>query len=136
PRHPSGGVAVRCLFLQGEGGIRDRYVTGVQTCALPISGHGAARGAGRAAAGERGAAAAADRRGVRGDREGRSRRGGRRLPEAAAGGPGRRRGEGGTGDGLPHAPRSEEHTSELQSRFDLVCRLLLEKKKGTGTRAV
>src|SRR5207249_12278531 len=26
------------------------------------------------------------------------------------------------------APRSEEHTSELQSRFDLVCRLLLEKK--------
>src|SRR5699024_12345221 len=27
--------------------------------------------------------------------------------------------------------RSEEHTSELQSRFDLVCRLLLEKKKHT-----
>src|SRR5207249_6799736 len=27
------------------------------------------------------------------------------------------------------AHRSEEHTSELQSRFDLVCRLLLEKKK-------
>src|SRR5699024_11976906 len=27
------------------------------------------------------------------------------------------------------ARRSEEHTSELQSRFDLVCRLLLEKKK-------
>src|SRR6266496_6861656 len=30
-------------------------------------------------------------------------------------------------DGSPH--RSEEHTSELQSRRDLVCRLLLEKKK-------
>src|SRR5438067_5697609 len=30
---------------------------------------------------------------------------------------------------LLHDPRSEEHTSELQSRFDLVCRLLLEKKK-------
>src|SRR5699024_12513294 len=29
------------------------------------------------------------------------------------------------------APRSEEHTSELQSRFDLVCRLLLEKKQHT-----
>src|SRR5699024_12604688 len=29
---------------------------------------------------------------------------------------------------LPNT-RSEEHTSELQSRFDLVCRLLLEKKK-------
>src|SRR5699024_12506222 len=28
--------------------------------------------------------------------------------------------------------RSEEHTSELQSRFDLVCRLLLEKKKKNG----
>src|SRR2546421_8893495 len=30
---------------------------------------------------------------------------------------------------LDCAPRSEEHTSELQSRSDLVCRLLLEKKK-------
>src|SRR5207249_115086 len=29
--------------------------------------------------------------------------------------------------------RSEEHTSELQSRFDLVCRLLLEKKKILNT---
>src|SRR5699024_11608015 len=29
--------------------------------------------------------------------------------------------------------RSEEHTSELQSRFDLVCRLLLEKKKRVKT---
>src|SRR5207247_8226994 len=29
----------------------------------------------------------------------------------------------------PLVPRSEEHTSELQSRVDLVCRLLLEKKK-------
>src|SRR5437868_9072184 len=30
--------------------------------------------------------------------------------------------------------RSEEHTSELQSRFDLVCRLLLEKKKNKQSR--
>src|SRR5690625_6218561 len=30
---------------------------------------------------------------------------------------------------FPRAPRSEEHTSELQSRGHLVCRLLLEKKK-------
>src|SRR5437867_9456961 len=29
--------------------------------------------------------------------------------------------------------RSEEHTSELQSPYDLVCRLLLEKKKATTT---
>src|SRR5690606_40610194 len=31
--------------------------------------------------------------------------------------------------GEPRRPRSEEHTSELQSRENLVCRLLLEKKK-------
>src|SRR5438094_1375400 len=31
--------------------------------------------------------------------------------------------------GWPPATRSEEHTSELQSPYDLVCRLLLEKKK-------
>src|SRR5699024_12745115 len=30
---------------------------------------------------------------------------------------------------IPGGGRSEEHTSELQSRFDLVCRLLLEKNK-------
>src|SRR5699024_11263499 len=33
------------------------------------------------------------------------------------------------GRGSARRARSEEHTSELQSRFDLVCRLLLEKKK-------
>src|SRR6266513_6529976 len=35
-----------------------------------------------------------------------------------------------------HRPfgRSEEHTSELQSRFDLVCRLLLEKKNRHSVR--
>src|SRR5206468_5331562 len=32
-------------------------------------------------------------------------------------------------DGAAYQIRSEEHTSELQSRSDLVCRLLLEKKK-------
>src|SRR5260370_28413564 len=32
------------------------------------------------------------------------------------------------------AGRSEEHTSELQSHLNLVCRLLLEKKKKTTTR--
>src|SRR5205823_13454205 len=34
---------------------------------------------------------------------------------------------------MPFAPRSEEHTSELQSLAYLVCRLLLEKKKNTIT---
>src|SRR5260370_17650869 len=33
------------------------------------------------------------------------------------------------------AHRSEEHTSELQSHLNLVCRLLLEKKKPPGTAA-
>src|SRR5438105_5273597 len=40
---------------------------------------------------------------------------------------------GASGSASPSSPyccsRSEEHTSELQSRVDLVCRLLLEKKK-------
>src|SRR5699024_12840537 len=67
--------------------------------------------------------------------------------EAGAGAAERGRRAGGPGGAGPHpaaqrgglggpgraaqAPgvRSEEHTSELQSRFDLVCRLLLEKKK-------
>src|SRR3712207_8734889 len=45
------------------------------------------------------------------------------------------------GAGLLRAPRSEEHTSELQSRQYLVCRLLLEKKKKkarlcTATRSI
>src|SRR2546429_2569727 len=35
----------------------------------------------------------------------------------------------GLGHGAHSAARSEEHTSELQSRLHLVCRLLLEKKK-------
>src|SRR5690349_23639071 len=36
----------------------------------------------------------------------------------------------------PSSSRSEEHTSELQSRRDLVCRLLLEKKKSTGNSEI
>src|SRR6266436_8001095 len=46
--------------------------------------------------------------------------------------PGRDRSDGAGRDGRPRRdrrPRSEEHTSELQSRLHLVCRLLLEKKK-------
>src|SRR3712207_8037407 len=71
----------------------------------------------------------------------RSRRGGRRRPARRRARAGARR-PGGAGPRLPAAaagggrprarasrPRSEEHTSELQSRQYLVCRLLLEKKK-------
>src|SRR3712207_8904705 len=43
--------------------------------------------------------------------------------------PSRRRGLGAAGGSPPTIRRSEEHTSELQSRQYLVCRLLLEKKK-------
>src|SRR5438874_7456249 len=38
--------------------------------------------------------------------------------------------------GFLFALRSEEHTSELQSRRDLVCRLLLEKKKTLATSSI
>src|SRR5437868_14260898 len=56
------------------------------------------------------------------------------LPISCPPAPGRRSGRCRPGPlpaptALPRAGRSEEHTSELQSRFDLVCRLLLEKKK-------
>src|SRR3712207_8675404 len=49
-----------------------------------------------------------------------------RGPARRAGGP-----PGGVRRGLRSARRSEEHTSELQSRQYLVCRLLLEKKKSS-----
>src|SRR5689334_23990121 len=68
-----------------------------------------------------------DRRPRRARRRGRhgapARRARRRRRDARGGEPARerRRGE-------PRANRSEEHTSELQSQFHLVCRLLLEKK--------
>src|SRR5699024_11220484 len=63
-----------------------------------------------------------------------------RGPGAVRGASQRNRGDGdhhhgggerhdGHDEGEPPEARSEEHTSELQSRFDLVCRLLLEKKK-------
>src|SRR3712207_7721679 len=55
------------------------------------------------------------------------------APTLAAAG-GRRGSLGGAADrlGAPPNRRSEEHTSELQSRQYLVCRLLLEKKKKTN----
>src|SRR2546430_7975031 len=62
-----------------------------------------------------------------------------RSQERSAGVEGRRRGglpraiqfsgSGAVGAGVYSADRSEEHTSELQSQSNLVCRLLLEKKK-------
>src|SRR2546422_6156823 len=87
------------FFFQAEDGIRDVAVTGVQTCALPIS-------AAQATLGNNFLWAV--------------------VVFAAT-------------LGLVYLAwrwlnkRSEEHTSELQSRLHLVCRLLLEKKKETTT---
>src|SRR5688572_31063097 len=65
----------------------------------------------------------------------RLRRGGRdRAPRGGAAH--RRAGRvGAEGRGAEAAARSEEHTSELQSQSNLVCRLLLEKKKNANHRA-
>src|SRR5689334_24848352 len=46
------------------------------------------------------------------------------------------RGEERRGEHVIGAARSEEHTSELQSQFHLVCRLLLEKKKQSNTNRI
>src|SRR2546429_7373976 len=59
-----------------------------------------------------------------------------RSPPRRPGAPMSRRTTGGPrtgGRAVPRTGRSEEHTSELQSRLHLVCRLLLEKKKTTDT---
>src|SRR5437868_10581980 len=104
------------FFFQAEDGIRDRNVTGVQTCALPISvatlpWSAKIPGPGRKPETAAGTAPrpAQARRTTRPARE--ADRSGRETARPAL------------------RSRSEEHTSELQSRFDLVCRLLLEKKK-------
>src|SRR5256885_9837494 len=94
------GLSARTFFFfQAEDGIRDYKVTGVQTCALPISEHVHQRN--RAALADVAAGGAEMRLACRVER----------VLE----------------------PRSEEHTSELQSPCNLVCRLLLEKKKRTST---
>src|SRR2546430_7593266 len=98
------------FFFQAEDGIRDLTVTGVQTCALPIY-----------ACGARGSDVGHPERSGQGALQ-------RRLLPGSRG----RRGRRGESDGETerrYEARSEEHTSELQSQSNLVCRLLLEKKK-------
>src|SRR5256886_15652933 len=154
------------FFFQAEDGIRDLTVTGVQTCALPIStrsmtlagrnapasswasmvrrvsnstlGRGVAAlegGLGMILANVRGRLRIQDFRLValalaRGD-AGRRDRYERVLLEQ---GPDPLLDEPGLLEALL-AVRSEEHTSELQSQSNLVCRLLLEKKKKIDTRS-
>src|SRR2546422_4516505 len=98
------------FFFQAEDGIRDVAVTGVQTCALPISISSAASEPPRAAP----CSSRAPRRGSVCTCRATARSSSSRLPAGRA-------------NEWP-GPRSEEHTSELQSRLHLVCRLLLEKK--------
>src|SRR5205823_8044428 len=43
-RPRSQSIGIHCFFFQAEDGIRDKLVTGVQTCALPILGSGFAAG--------------------------------------------------------------------------------------------
>src|SRR2546427_7682916 len=109
------------FFFQAEDGIRDLTVTGVQTCALPIylvpdiaAAHTALRG-----------------RGVEFISE-------PHLVHRAADYDlwlaDFRDSEGNVLALMERRPRrSEEHTSELQSQSNLVCRLLLEKKKNNNT---
>src|SRR5690606_40256888 len=107
------------IFFQAEDGIRHFHVTGVQTCALPIYDEDVLAlelGAHRVelllhrllalllARHDEGPADVAV------------------LVEALA-----------VLDAEATRDRSEEHTSELQSRENLVCRLLLEKKKAINT---
>src|SRR5690606_41812564 len=83
----------------------------------------------------RGAASLAGHRGRRRLRPDRlARRRARRGPRVPGGGARSERGGGGRPGGRSRARRSEEHTSELQSRENLVCRLLLEKKKRNQKR--
>src|SRR2546430_11772848 len=87
------------FFFQAEDGIRDLTVTGVQTCALPISFARSPRA--NARHGQPSSAVSTPQHGIT-------------LQSGCCG---------------PSSTRSEEHTSELQSQSNLVCRLLLEKKK-------
>src|SRR2546427_4317182 len=103
------------FFFQAEDGIRDLTVTGVQTCALPIC------VANTRSFSRNGFSQvtvifdeSADLYFMRQQVTERLTQARPQLPE-----------------GAEPLMRSEEHTSELQSQSNLVCRLLLEKKKKT-----
>src|SRR5438034_8191583 len=97
------------FFFQAEDGIRDHCVTGVQTCALPILKESNAHHNYQQAIVE-----AQETDTV--------------VIERSIGRPARVL-KGRMSERILEVERSEEHTSELQSHSDLVCRLLLEKKK-------
>src|SRR5438093_6247866 len=101
------------FFFQAEDGIRDWSVTGVQTCALPIS---TSRRTSLIMAGYCVTWTASRHAGDGG------------TPTTCSGPTASNRADS-TAWRLKLICRSEEHTSELQTLTNLVCRLLLEKKK-------
>src|SRR5207302_3210184 len=107
------------FFFQAEDGIRDFHVTGVQTCALPIS-RRPAREVARVAR-HRSPPHPAMNSTTPSEMPAMNRFLVSALFASFA--------LASVACGPKLAPRSEEHTSELQSRENLVCRLLLEKKK-------
>src|SRR5687768_18051606 len=100
------------FFFQAEDGIRDVAVTGVQTCALPICNWSR-----KQAHRSRNPCWPSSPRPHHRDTADNP-----RHPHCRS------------TDPNPTRSRSEEHTSELQSRLHLVCRLLLEKKKKEQVR--
>src|SRR3989449_5795410 len=96
----SGIINFFFFFFQAEDGIRDVAVTGVQTCALPIL-----------------TVVTHDVPHVAPPERVTVKRIGKGFHSVIA------------SYGFMDDPRSEEHTSELQSRLHIVCRLLLVKKK-------
>src|SRR2546430_7105829 len=98
------------FFFQAEDGIRDLTVTGVQTCALPISGLRIDE---------------ADFEDWLAPRREELRALALRVFQQLLA---QQLTQGNVQPALETATRSEEHTSELQSQSNLVCRLLLEKK--------
>src|SRR2546426_1977633 len=103
------GSQVVHFFFQAEDGIRDYKVTGVQTCALPISQNASVSSHPRVLSPQSGFTQICV--------SSRTRAMFLSAPVIS----------------VVAGTRSEEHTSELQSPCNLVCRLLLEKKKLTRT---
>src|SRR5256886_8472212 len=113
-------IAVGCCFFQAEDGIRDLTVTGVQTCALPISPrlHGTSRPVSKS---ELSYCFLTSRSCIV------YRPGGRDCTQSAAASAPRAKTPRSVARWVRDScspGRSEEHTSELQSQSNLVCRLL------------
>src|SRR2546430_10641410 len=114
------------FFFQAEDGIRDLTVTGVQTCALPISIRHTAHPTALAAHVPAVVRIEAPHQLARGGIEGHD-------VETGGGGGQHPPGHDGVDLPAPPGPRSEEHTSEIPPPSKLRCRLLPVKKKNTHT---